>query len=183
MSSYEDSLVISTIASGDQPLLAIPREEFAGFHAATVRSLRGYLVRITGNQILAEDLAQEAYLRLLRSGLAPEATHEHRRNYLFRIATNLTTDHFRAGPLDEELPAELPSGSADHRVDRQEDIQRALREISHHDRALLWLAYVEQLSHREIAEVVSVKESSVRGLLLRARHRLGAILEKKGLRP
>jgi RNA polymerase sigma-70 factor (ECF subfamily) len=183
VSSFEDSIVISSIASGEKPLLAIPREEFARFHEATVRSLRGYLVRVTGSQNLAEDLAQESYLRLLRSGLTPDATHEHRRSYLFRIATNLTTDHFRAGPMDEELPSELPGGTANNSLDRQEDVQRALREVSHHDRALLWLAYVEQLSHREIAEVVSVKESSVRGLLLRARHRLGAILEKKGLRP
>ncbi len=183
MSSFEQSIVISSTARGEQPLLAIPREEFARFHEATARSLRGYLVRVTGSPSLAEDLAQEAYLRLLRSGLPPDATHEHRRNYLFRIATNLSTDHFRSGPAGEELPDHVPEPTTPPDAGRQTDIQRALGEVSHHDRALLWLAYVEQWSHREIAEVVSVKESSIRGLLLRARHRLGAILEKKGLRP
>lgn len=183
MSSFEQSIVISSTARGEKPLLAIPPDEFARFHEATARSLRGYLVRVTGSQSLAEDLTQEAYLRLLRSGLPPDATDEHRRNYLFRIATNLTTDHFRSGPPGEELPPNLPERSAVPDAGRQADVQRALREVSHHDRALLWLAYVEQWSHREIAEVVSVKESSIRGLLLRARQRLGAILEKKGLRP
>lgn len=166
--------------AGDEPLLSIPRDEFAEFHHSTTRALHGYLVRVTGSQSLAEDLAQESYMRLLRAKLEPGSGYDRRRSYLFRIATNLVTDHYRRGRRDIAMPDDLP-GPAD--AGTGEDVQRALRQVSAQDRALLWLAYVEALSHREIAEVLDVREVSIRGMLFRARGRFSAILEKKGLRP
>lgn len=48
------------------------------------------------------------------------------------------------------------------------------------DRSLLWLAYVEGAEHPEIAEVLNLKEKSVKVLLLRARQRMESVLRKQG---
>ena len=62
--------------------------EFVRFYDATVRPLRGYLTRLSGNAALADDLAQEAYCRMLTAAAAPGDA-DGRRRYLFRVATNL----------------------------------------------------------------------------------------------
>ena len=64
-------------------------------YARTAGPLCGYLRRLTGNGSLAEDLLQDAYIRFLSVG-RPPAGDEHQKNYLYRIATNLARDHFRA---------------------------------------------------------------------------------------
>jgi RNA polymerase sigma-70 factor (ECF subfamily) len=51
------------------------------------------------------------------------------------------------------------------------------------DRQILWLAHVEQHSHREVARILSLREASVRVLLLRARRRLAALLATEGIGP
>ena len=75
---------------------AVTMDEAAFHHLydRTARPLRAYLMRSCGDLALADDLLQEAYLRMLRSGFEGEDD-DHRKNYLYRIATNLLRDHFR----------------------------------------------------------------------------------------
>ena len=63
------------------------------------------------------------------------------------------------------------------------DVRRAFEALGARDRELLWLAYVVGLSHREIAKVARVGESSVRVLLYRARSRFSKVLEGRGIGP
>src|SRR5579863_1104920 len=66
-------------------------DAFRAFYDRTARGVWAYLARITGDRQIADDLLQETYYRFLRAG----ATHEgeaHRRNSLYRIATNLARD-------------------------------------------------------------------------------------------
>ena len=70
-------------------------EAFLVFYAQTVRPLRGYLSRMLGDVSLVEDVLQESYFRLLRANLPPNMTDAHRKNYLFRTATNLVRDEGR----------------------------------------------------------------------------------------
>jgi RNA polymerase sigma-70 factor (ECF subfamily) len=58
-----------------------------------------------------------------------------------------------------------------------------MKELKPRERELLWLAYVEGSSHREIAQLSGLREQSVRGLLFRARARLAALLRRRGLAP
>src|SRR5512138_198336 len=83
--------------------LEMTEDEFRAFYDRTARVLWAYLSRVTGDRHAADDLLQEAYYRLLRSGTRLESE-AHRRHYLFRIATNLAHDrHRRPGPPLEPL--------------------------------------------------------------------------------
>ncbi|MFI5077323.1 MAG: RNA polymerase sigma factor, partial [Vicinamibacteria bacterium] len=67
---------------------------FRVFYERTSRGLAGYLVRLCGDRQQAADLLQETYYRFLRAEAVLE-NDAHRRNYLYRIATNLVRDQRR----------------------------------------------------------------------------------------
>jgi RNA polymerase sigma-70 factor (ECF subfamily) len=131
---------------------------------------------------LVEDILQEAYFRLLRAGLPEGMTDAHRKNYLFRTATNLVHDEGRRRkpvPLEE---GEIGGCAAENIAERR-DVERSLSALKPRERELLWLAYVEQFSHRDIASIVGAKPQSIRPMLSRARARLAEILRKGGFAP
>lgn len=153
---------------------------FRLFYERTARPVWSYLAKSTGDPRVADDLLQEAFYRFYRSGASLESD-DHRRNYLYRIATNLVRDRGRrrgAGVHvelreDEAHPAD--PGTAE-RVNRSTDLDRALARLKPAQRELLWLAYAEGASHAEIAEIIGVREANVRSLLSRARKKLQGIL-------
>ena len=69
-------------------------DAFRTFYELTARPVRVYLSRMTGDDRLADDLLQETYYRFLRANATFDSD-DHRKNYLFRIATNLVHDHRR----------------------------------------------------------------------------------------
>lgn len=154
-------------------------EAFRAFYERTARSLWAYLSRITGDRQVCDDLLQEAYYRFLRAGAIPD-TEAHRRNYLFRIATNLVHDARRRRQLAPPMVFDPVEASADDdiagRVQRSADLGRGLAQLKPRERDMLWLAYAQGSSHREIAETLGVKAASVKLLLYRARRRLAALL-------
>jgi RNA polymerase sigma-70 factor, ECF subfamily len=152
---------------------------FSAFYATHARQLWAYVYRVTGNGADADDIVQDAFLRLLRSG--PNAGDEERRRYLFRVASNLMVDRWRRRQRDdrdhrESLPeVPVPARAPD------DDVARTFGELSARDRALLWLAYVEEEPHQEIAASLGVGTRSVKVLLFRAKRRLRGLLQAKGL--
>ncbi len=160
-------------------------ELFRAFYEATSRQVWGYLSRMTGSANAADDLLQEAYYRFLRARVVLESD-DHRRNYLFRIATNLARD-YRVRPYEEPLPdgdvlGSQVNTSLPDRAIRRLDLARAMTRLSPRQRSLLWLAYALGWSHEEIARMQGLKVSSLKMLLFRARKRLIAVLENKNPR-
>jgi RNA polymerase sigma-70 factor, ECF subfamily len=167
-------------------------DSFRVFYERTARPVWAYLSRITGDARLADDLLQETYYRFLRSS----STHEneaHRRNYLFRIATNLVHDQRRKPRADrveltENIDAlDARSGhTADNgdnvadRTVRRLDLARAMGRLKPRERDMLWLAYANGSSHQEIADALGLKRASIKLLLFRARRRLANLLREPG---
>ena len=160
-------------------------EAFRTFYDLTARPVRVYLSRMTGDERLADDLLQETYYRFLRSTTAFESD-DHRRRYLFRIATNLVNDHRRRPRM--ELPAKSIEIAQDQltephladRAARRIDLLRALARLKPRERSMLWLAYAQGWSHEEIASSIGVKTASLKPMLHRARQRLAALLKTGG---
>ena len=152
-------------------------EAFRVFYEQTARSLWLYLARLTGDRRLADDLLQDAYYRFLRARGSFESD-DHRRHYLFRIATNLVHDHRRRVRVSHAAAAEAPNpqGDSADRLTRRIDLDRAMKQLKPRERSLLWLAYAQGWSHEEIAETLGLKTASLKSLLHRARRRLAALL-------
>ena len=154
---------------------------FGAFYDRTARALWAYLSRLTGDCAVADDLLQETYYRFLRAGRAYDSD-AHRRNSLFRLATNLATDYRRrpfAVPLPEadRTRALHVEGDVGERAARRTDVRRALSQLKPRERSLLWLAYAQGATHREIADVLGLKTASIKLLLFRARKKLAARLK------
>ena len=162
--------------------LRMDSEAFAAFYARSARTLWAYLVRVSGNHALADDLMQETYLRFLGASYPADGEVAARR-YLFRIATNLLRDYWRkpvASSLEEVPEALLAAVSPSGTGDFGEMLGPALAKVSPRERQLLWLAYAEGYAHKEIAEITGLQSTSIRLLLFRARRRIAALLRKQG---
>jgi RNA polymerase sigma-70 factor, ECF subfamily len=155
-------------------------EAFRVFYEQTARSLWLYLARLTGDHRLADDLLQEAYYRFLRVRSSFDSD-DHRRHYLFRIATNLVHDHRRRVRVSDASaavadPSPAPQADSAERLARRIDLPRAMQRLKPRERSLLWLAYAQGWSHEEIAATLGLKTASLKSLLHRARRRLAALL-------
>lgn len=174
---------MENVATGDARLAAelpMDNDAFAGFYERSARPLWAYLARVSGDAALADDLMQESYVHFLCASHGCDGEIAARR-YLFRIATNLMKDHWRRiKPTSiEEIPAELFAAKAEAgRIESRAILAPALAAMRPRDRQLLWLAYAEGYSHREIAEVTGLASASIRLLLFRARRKMARLLRE-----
>jgi RNA polymerase sigma-70 factor, ECF subfamily len=160
---------------------------FSSFYRGASRALWSYVYRVTGNAADADDIVQEAFLRLLRADLGP--TEEDWRRYLYRVASNLVVDRWRSGKRRDQheehsvVSAAVAGGrqASGSSADADKDVARTFAELTARERALLWLAYVEGESHEEIAASLGLGRRSIKVLLFRARRRLRDLLKAKGL--
>src|SRR5580765_6831719 len=174
---------LDRIATAAVEALQMDEDTFRAFYDRTARQVWAYLARITGDRSLADDLLQESYYRFLRAERA-FASESHRRNYLFRIATNLAHDRHRRGrhavnvpvPAENEPGALVDGSDLAAETERRTDLARAMATLRPREREMLWLAYAQGSSHEEIAESLGVRKSSIKILLFRARRRLATAL-------
>ena len=170
----------SARAGAAEEAFHMDEQTFRLFYEKTARPLWSYLTRLAGDATLAEDLMQESYYRFLRAALKSD-DEAYQKNYLFRIGTNLARDHWRRRAR-QEGPESVTEPAADDRtaeqVQQRSDLGRALGQLKPREREILWLAYVEGSSHKEIAEVAGLKAASVRLLLFRARHKMARLLRE-----
>ena len=150
---------------------------FGEFYKRHSRSVWTYVYRVTNDAADADDIVQEAFLRLFQADVEP-LDDEGLRRYVFRVAGNLVADRWRRRARDERHPAaSLDAGRAGN---RDLDVVRIFSELKPRERALLWLAYVEGDTHEDIAAALHVGRGSVKVLLSRARARLRDLLTKRG---
>ncbi len=162
----------------------IDEDTFRAFYERIAPGLWVYLARLTGDRQLADDLLQETFYRFLRAA----ATHDseaHRRNSLYRIATNLARDARRRSltrapsSLTGHDIERLPSGDDAGATERTTDFTRAMSHLKPRERAMLWLAYAEGASHSEIADVLGLRPASLKPMLFRARRKLAGLLGRR----
>jgi RNA polymerase sigma-70 factor (ECF subfamily) len=178
-------------AAQDATAFVMDEEAFRIFYERTSRPLWAYLSRVTGSAQQADDLLQETYYRFLRARRDYDSD-DHRRNTLYRIATNLTRDAHRrevhlpgSVPLGEETSGSVVWTGQDalDRAQARTDVARAFARMKPRERQLLWLAYAQGFTHQEIAAAIGVKAASIKLMLWRARQRIAALLERNGAKP
>lgn len=143
------------------------------------RSVFQFLCRTTGDPGVAEDLAQEVFVRILRyrHTFDPTARFE---TWLFRIARNARADHFRRRPprpaSEEEALAVADSGpgpgkALEERVDLRQ-LERAMQQLPEDVRDLLVLARFNGLPHQAIGALLGIEPGAVKVRVHRAMKQL-----------
>lgn len=183
--TFSDADRLAARAGEADNTLGMDEDAFRAFYDRTARILWAYLSRTTGDAGAADDLLQETYYRFIRSSVRFDGE-THRRHYLFRIATNLVRDRHRRRPAvdepydDETMASAPPSRDGEADMEQQQALRAGMARLKSRERQLLWLAYAEGASHRDIANILGVRASGVRVLLFRARRRLAGILRGSG---
>lgn len=193
--TYSDVSRTRAIADAEA-VFVMDEEAFRRFYDRNARGVWAYLSRVTGDRQMADDLLQEAFYRFLRAASTGPADQDrfdsdaHRRNSLYRIATNLAKDARRRSftrpaavvtgdDVERLVDAGKPGSDHGTEVARRTDVSRAMSQLRPRDRAMLWLAYAEGASHDEIAGVLGVRPSSMKLLLFRARRKMAALLSRE----
>jgi RNA polymerase sigma-70 factor (ECF subfamily) len=150
-----------------------------------------FLYRMVQNYAVAEELAQEVFLRVYRSRESYEASAKFT-TWLFRIATHLALNALRDGrneKLQERLDDQSPDMPARQVSDarptveqkmvyqvRLDEVRRAVATLPEKQRAAVLMHKYEEMEYSQIARVLSCSESAVKSLLFRAYETLRARL-------
>jgi RNA polymerase sigma-70 factor (ECF subfamily) len=164
----DDAQLLGSAARGD-------RGAFEAFMQRHYGNVVAYLRRGTGDAHLAEDLAQETFLRAYRKsgsfrGAGSAA------GWIYAIATNLLTDHRR-----RRRPAPIPGADlAPERDDSEAVLRASLATLDESDARLLWLKFVDGLSFAEAAEALGEPATTLKYRAARALDRLARALKDRG---
>lgn len=149
--------------------------------------LIGYLYRMCGgNRALAEDMTQEAFLRVIR---AIDQYHYPRpfKAWLYTIATNLIRDHYkraetRYATVDvDSATLAATHGRPERDIEQQDDAQQvidALTVLSETHRAVVVLRYYQELPLNDIADILDIPTGTVKSRLANGLKKLRQALEK-----
>ena len=157
------------------------REAQRELYLRTSERIYRLLLRMTGNEDDAFDMAQETYIQAFQridqfQGKSSVAT------WLYRIAVTQALQ-FRRHQVNvrakmKEIPVQECVSAEGDRLASRLDLDEALGRIDASDRAILLLRYQEDLSYRGIAEVLGCPAGTVGSRLNRARQRVRDILRK-----
>lgn len=150
-----------------------------------------YLYRMVHNQAVAEELAQEVFLRVYKARDGYEATAKFT-TWLYRIATRLALNWIRDTKNEknhDSLDEEVLDGAVRQVADRQasveqvmvtgakmEQVRRAVQHLPAKQRAAVLMHKYQELDYSQIAQVLECSESAVKSVLFRAYETLRARL-------
>jgi RNA polymerase sigma-70 factor (ECF subfamily) len=171
----EDARALAGLAAGD----AAAFREVLGRHLPGVLAIARRMLR---DDAEAEDVAQEAMLRLWRNAATLQLGPGGFRPWLRRVVTNLCIDRVRAGrhlAVVEEVPEQATPAPQLGEIAQAElsgRVGRALAALPERQRIALTLFHFEGMSQTEVAETLAISEDAVESLLARGRRALKAAL-------
>jgi RNA polymerase sigma-70 factor (ECF subfamily) len=184
-----DAEVMLRVATGDDVAFNYLVEKYR-------RQMISFMYRMTRNQSVAEELAQEVFLRVYRSrqGYAASAKFT---TWLYRIATNLAVNHARDTKherpenmvnLDEPdtdtgMTVDLADGGLNAeqsllRTERLAAIRRQVEALPERQRLAVIMHKYQNMDYKQIAAVLKLSESATKSLLFRAYETLRETLKQ-----
>lgn len=158
--------------------------DFGGIYRELFPLIFRVAFRIAGERGLAEDLAHEAFLRLLNRD-APLPSIDETKYWLLRVVRNLSLNHEKrrarerraVGRLEQEGPRlAVPADTPLMQAAARDAVQEALNELPHNMRSAIVLREYAGMNYRDIASVLGISEGNVKVRLHRARRQLARLL-------
>lgn len=175
---HDEAVLVAEAGAGDSRAFGVLMER----HLASIVSVARRMLR---DDAEAEDVAQEAFLRLWRSGATLEIGPAGVRPWLRRVISNLCLDRIRGQgrvKVVDELP-EVPEPAKQLAALESQDVQRrvgaAMQKLPERQRLALTLFHFEGLSQIEIGNILGVSDEAVESLLGRARRQLKSDLKSE----
>ena len=197
LSALPDNELMARLKTATQGELMRGFEIIVGRHKNAIVS---FLFRFTGDFRTAEDLAQEAFLRVFKKIQDYNSTAKFS-TWLYTIASNLAKDEFKrrsrhparsldwksAGDTTRDMPqakaADTTSSVPGARLEKDEvrlNVTKALDLLEAHDREILVLKDVQGLSYDEISEILGLPMGTVKSRISRARTAFKEVWKKMG---
>lgn len=141
------------------------RASFEELYAAHAPDARRIAYLLVGDRAQAEDITQEAFIRVL--GRFGDLRKPHAfKTYLMRTVVSLTKNHFRRRALERRHADSTPPQITTPR-ERDDDLFDALKNLPERQRAALVLRYCEDLSEHHTAEILQTSTKAVKSLVTR----------------
>ena len=188
-STPNDAEIMLRVKAGDDSAFDFLVQKFR-------RQLIGFMYRMTHSQPIAEELAQEVFLRVYRSRESYSAEAKFT-TWMYRIATNLALNHLRDTKTERtEVSVSLdePDGEtgrtpdvADHGLTAEQELLRrerlaAIREqveaLPERQRMAVLMHKYQGMDYKEISKVLKLSESATKSLLFRAYETLRETLKQ-----
>ena len=179
--STSDETLLGQVAKGDKNAVRLL------FVRHNVRIYR-FILRIVGNEMVAEDLVNEVFIEVWRSAQRFESRSQVT-TWILGIARFKALTALRRRPsqqLDDEF-AESVQDTADNpetlvqKADRSAVLQACLKQFSNAHRQVIDLIYYHEQSIEEVARITGVPENTVKTRAFHARKRLAELIEARGL--
>jgi RNA polymerase sigma factor (sigma-70 family) len=165
--SQTDSALMKQVQDGDTVQVALLFERYHG-------AIFGYLLRLSGNRALSEDLTQEVFFRVIKFAKHYDPKYTFR-VWLYGMARNahidsqrklrreVPDDPLREWKSDEPMPEELATRKQDAQF-----LQEALRQLPADKREVLILSRFQNLRHDEISRILQCEVGAVKVRVYRA---------------
>jgi RNA polymerase sigma-70 factor (ECF subfamily) len=165
---------VTELADAGPALTAAPdlAERFRAFYRAEYPRVAGYAYRLTRDQELAHDIAQEAFTRLLARWIAVREP----RPYVFLVVTNLARDAWQKRVRAEQYAAHAAATSAGVEPAPDRSVLDAIARLPRRLREVVLLHYYADLSVPDVAAVVRRPAGTVKRQLSEARSHLALSL-------
>lgn len=154
--------------------------EFQSIFEADQHAVYGFAWRMTGSPGVAEDVAQDAFLLLLKSPGSYSAARGSVRAWLLGVARNLILKRWRADGRWTQLDDEAPLAAAQAPPDQwqtRDKVAFAVQSLSPLQREVVILVEYQGLTLEETARAVETELGTVKARLHRARNNLRTMLE------
>lgn len=158
---------------GEEADLVGDAPRFEDFYASTFRRVFTALCLVTGDRYEAEEIAQEAFLRVFerwdRVGALDDPT-----GYVFRVSMNVFRNRLRRSSLALRRAISLAPSATDDlaAIESRDEVVRLLRDLDPQQRAAVLLTAILDYSAEEAGGMLGMRASSVRSLTTRARARM-----------
>ena len=178
-----DTELAAALAAGDQSALAELYDRYGGLAYSVA-------LRVLGDPGRAEDVVQDAFLKVWRGASGFDATRGTLRSWLVAAVRNRAVDLLRGRSLHErrelalrpEVEAAQPGPEAQAAgAQERAAVRAALGELPEEQRQAVLLAYFGGFTQAEIAELTGVPLSTVKGRMRLALEKLATYLKERGL--